>query len=363
MALQSVSASLPWLEKSHSYTALRSGTLQLEATSEPATPRSPSRSPTSNSIPSAGGARAATVWTEESVPSAGGARAATVWRETSVNKLEAADETEDACHWRIPLCYLFAVLLWALILLAYLHSDNPRVQPELRRVVCWYGVILLLVPACVFTFKAIMSSRVANGLQALSDFVLKMELKVASAYVDLSEGLICIDGLELKNPPEREWRSPYLLTAKRIRCHILLRDFVMSRCRQLTVQELHVVGMELMYEKTFNSSNVNDVLTKISEIKESLRPPENKPPELKLRQVRIQDIAVRVQGFVGARANIAAADLTYEDFSSEVGPVKAEFLLVLLLKTVLKSAVSNVLGLNTFRSLFGYDGTETERGH
>ena len=99
-----------------------------------------------------------------------------------------------------------------------------------------------------------------------------------------------------------------------IRCHILLRDFVMSRCRQLTVQELHVVGMELMYEKTFNSSqpcrnlvplvfvlcfecnhftlhaqlswlgccialvlyprNVNDVLTKISEIKESLRPPE-----------------------------------------------------------------------------------------
>lgn len=81
--------------------------------------RSPSRSPTSNSIPSAGGARAATVWTEESVPSAGGARAATVWRETSVawmqgislavvvttalcyhwsnrqvNKLEAADEIE-----------------------------------------------------------------------------------------------------------------------------------------------------------------------------------------------------------------------------------------------------------------------------
>lgn len=55
---------------------------------------------------------------------------------------------------------------------------------------------------------------------------------------------------------------------------------------------------------------------------------------------------------------MAVADLTYEDFSSEVGPVKAEFLLVLLLKTVLKSAVSNVLGLNTFRSLFGYDGGE-----
>ena len=86
----------------------------------------------------------------------------------------------------------------------------------------------------------------------------------------------------------------------------------MSRCRQLTVQQLHVVGMELMYEKTFNSSshssrwtflfwktpdrpvafiivptktttgghwhgstrNVNDTLTKISEIKENLRPPE-----------------------------------------------------------------------------------------
>lgn len=33
--------------------------------------------------------------------------------------------------------------------------------------------------------------------------------------VDLSEGLICIDGLELKNPPGRAWRSEKLLTAKR----------------------------------------------------------------------------------------------------------------------------------------------------
>ena len=46
--------------------------------------------------------------------------------------------------------------------------------------------------------------------------------------------------------------------------------------------------------------------------------------------MRIQDIAVRLQGFVGAHANIAAADLSYEDFSEEVGPVKAEFLLASL---------------------------------
>ena len=46
--------------------------------------RSVTRSPTSNSIPSAGGARAATAWNEDSVPSAGGARAATVWSDTSV---------------------------------------------------------------------------------------------------------------------------------------------------------------------------------------------------------------------------------------------------------------------------------------
>jgi len=35
----------------------------------------------------------------------------------------------------------------------------------------------------------------------------------------------------------------------------------MSRCRQLTVQQLHVVGMELMYEKTFNSSSRSSTLT------------------------------------------------------------------------------------------------------
>eukprot|EP00438_Fugacium_kawagutii_P024132 Skav222768 [mRNA] locus=scaffold600:295912:317957:+ [translate_table: standard] len=321
----------------------QSGTLQLEATSEPATPRSPSRSPTSNSIPSAGGARVATR------------------SETSGNLEPMEADFDSGCHWRAPLCYAFAFLLWSLLLFAFLRSDNPRVQPELQKVVLWYGVILLLVPLALFAFKAIMGTRVANGLKALSDFaaclckhsasqmltygrrksfrqkplgksralkapfdiMLKQAfcqfwLYAVSAQVDITEGLICIDGLQLKNPPEREWRSPYLLTAKRalsfgqlpwfwmellprgIRCHVLLRDFVCSRCRQLTVQELHVVGVDLIYEKTFNSSNVNDVLTKISEIKENLRPPES------------PGLALRFREFLGMMANIAAADLTYE---------------------------------------------------
>ncbi|CAK8990478.1 unnamed protein product [Durusdinium trenchii] len=291
------------------------------------------------------------------IPSAGGARMAAVWGGSEAEAQIDADleEEDEDCRWRLPLCFLFAALLWSMLLWALIRSDNPQVRPTLYHVVFWYGVILVLVPTTVLVAKAIMSSRVANGLRALSDFVLHMELKVESTYVDLSEGLICIDGLELKNPPGRAWRSEKLLTAKRIRCHLRLRDFLASRCRQLMIQELQILGVELIYEKTLDSSNVHEVLSKIGEIKENLRPPENRPPELKLREVRIQDIAVRVQGFVGARANIAAADLIYEDFSEEVGPVKSEFLLALLLRTLLKSAVSNVLGLNTFRTLVGYE--------
>ena len=40
--------------------------------------------------------------------------------------------------------------------------------------------------------------------------------------VDIHEGIICIDGLELKNPQNREWRSPYLLTAKRTLAYEML---------------------------------------------------------------------------------------------------------------------------------------------
>eukprot|EP00913_Durusdinium_trenchii_P030758 g28808.t1 len=154
-----------------------------------------------------------------------------------------------------------------------------------------------------------MSSRVANGLRALSDFVLHMELKVESTYVDLSEGLICIDGLELKNPPGRAWRSEKLLTAKRIRCHLRLRDFLASRC---TRQLWPCTGGP----KPWRSCSIPRVAWNARGVSAQ----RNRPPELKLRE----DIAVRVQGFVGARANIAAADLIYEDFSEEVGPVKSE---------------------------------------
>ena len=50
---------------------------------------------------------------------------------------------------------------------------------------------------------------------------------------------------------------------------------------------------------------------------------------------------MRLQGFVGAHANIAAADLSYEDFSEEVGPVKAEFLLASLAENAYEKSLSS----------------------
>ncbi|CAE7692528.1 unnamed protein product, partial [Symbiodinium pilosum] len=331
--------------QSYSPLPLRSaaaGTLQLSSQEE-LSPRSP-RTP--RSIPSQGGARlACSSWGS---PMHG----------SSSPRMDEEQDGFDLSRVAVPIGIAVPLLLYVALWLVYFNSHNPAVEPTLLRVLLCCTALIAAVPIFICAAKAIMGSRVANGLKALSDLVLKMESRVDSVYVDIHEGIICIDGLELKNPQNREWRSPYLLTAKRVRCHVLFREFAKSKFRHLTVQELNISGVELMYEKTFDSSNVNDVLNKISEVKDNLKPRENQPPQLTFRRVIVEDIAVRLQGLMAAMANIAAADLRYEDFSEEVGPVGPEFLIVLLLKTLLKSAVSNVLGLNAFRSLVGYSSED-----
>jgi len=339
-------AAFAWGSQAQGYSPLsqRAGTFQLTANNEePLSPRSASRSPTA----SQGGARlACTSWGDRTPVAA------------SRSPLMDDEAGGDFSHLAAPIGMAVLLLLYAALWIVYFTSQNPAVQPTLLTVLLWCTAVIFAVPIFVFSAKAIMGSRVANGLKALSDLVLKMESRVESVYVDIHEGIICIDGLELKNPQNREWRSPYLLQAKRIRCHVLFRDFAKSGFRHLIVQELNISGIDLMYEKTFDSSNVNDVLNKISEVKDNLKPKEDRPPQLTFRRVVLEDIAVRLQGLVGAMANIAAADLHYEDFSEEVGPVGPEFLIVLLLRTLLKSAVSNVLGLNAFRSLVGYSASD-----
>ncbi|CAE7545177.1 APC8 [Symbiodinium natans] len=337
-------AAFAWGSQGATYSPLpiRAGTLELSGAQEELSPRSP-RTP--RSIPSQGGARlACSSWGSPVSASA--------------SPLMESEAGCDLSRFAAPIGMSVPLLLYVALWIVYFTSRNPAVRPTLLRVLLCCTAVIVAVPIFVFSAKAIMGSRVASGLKALSDLVLKMESRVDSVYVDIHEGIICIDGLEMKNPQNREWRSPYLLTAKRIRCHVLFRDFAKSKFRHLTVQELNISGVELMYEKTFDSSNVNDVLNKIAEVKDNLKPKENEPPRLTFRRVVVEDIAVRLQGLVAAMANIATADLRYEDFSEEVGPVGPEFLIVLLLKTFLKSAVSNVLGLNAFRSLVGYASNE-----
>ncbi|CAJ1329487.1 unnamed protein product [Effrenium voratum] len=100
MALQSAGgASLPFW--GGSYSPLRSATLAVEERDETSPRSSPRARPESAA----------------SLPSAGGAAAASFWA-TETPQEENLAHLEGVGWWQMPLCYFFALLLWAMLFLA-----------------------------------------------------------------------------------------------------------------------------------------------------------------------------------------------------------------------------------------------------
>lgn len=226
-------------------------------------------------------------------------------------------------------------------------------------------ILVVLVIPVILACSNWLGSTIQTAIETYDTSVIGVDVEFGSLTVLLYQGRICLTDMVVKNPEGRDFKSDYLMKASKVVIDIGVLDLIKSGLKKIVVEEVTLEGIDAIveYKGMFGGeSNVHDVLESLNgseagqETQEEdikTKPegtPEEKPPKpegggrvIVIKTVVIRDIGMKLQtSLLGAR--VAAADLEFDDFSQANSAYKVQTVLYLLLKSVVKTVLANVVG-------------------
>jgi len=209
-----------------------------------------------------------------------------------------------------------------------------------------------------------MGKAIEFAIETYDTAVIGVDVEIGKLSVNPFEGVIIADGLTIDNP--KGYKSDYLLNAKLVHIDFDMKSLIFSGFSQCKVQKFVLQRVDIIYEKTWSSSNVHDVLQFLegdhSEDKDKKAAEEAKKRKaeaskknkkdamnVELQEVLVEDVGLRLQGQMigGHGARLALADIKFDNFTKEVGSGYMDDIVKVLLKSIMKTVVANVVGRRT----------------
>ncbi|CAJ1431203.1 unnamed protein product [Effrenium voratum] len=201
----------------------------------------------------------------------------------------------------------------------------------------------------------LMGSAMKSLLQRFDSSVLGAEVELGELSMNAFTGKIELSGLTIHNP--EGFNSEYLMKAGEVIIDLDLQELIMSRGKKIEIQEVMFKDVDVIYEKSLTTSNVDTVLLKLNgEHAQDAQPDKDASvPDLVLHKVVISDIGAQVvTSLLNVGPRVAVGDLCYEDFQAEVGTDGQLMVAVqVVLDTLLKSIVATVIGKEHTKSVYG----------
>jgi len=245
-------------------------------------------------------------------------------------------------------------------------------QPVAILMVVWTTLATVL---CILVFFALIwyHSRIWGkafevGIETYDRNLIGVDVEIESMTVLPFTGRIEVKNLAVKNP--KNYKTPYLLTSQSCMIDLNMGSLACSWGRNVTVDKLHFTGADVTIEKSWTSTNVQDVIKFVKngeeEAKKEAEKEKNvvvdrevdadadsakgdsdndKKTVVTLKEVFIRDLGVRFAASMlrGASVRIECSDIEYNNFTEEVGPSMVDDVARFLLATVLKIVAAKAL--------------------
>jgi len=202
------------------------------------------------------------------------------------------------------------------------------------------AVMCGLLPIVGYAVARAICKRIERGVEASDKASLGVDIDIGKLSVNLYEGYIEIHGFTVFNPPG--YSAEYLMKAEAVNVDIRMAMLLCSCFKTVQIDKIVFSGVDVLYDKSWSSSNIDDVInaTRVSET-------EAEKPEASckgyaactMREVLFEDVVVR-QPMGGANLALTAADLNIQDFTSEFGESRLHAAASEVLRRLLMRAVA-----------------------
>lgn len=228
-----------------------------------------------------------------------------------------------------------------------------------------FGAFLLFV-----CFAGPMMGRlVKDRIEAMDRNVIGVDVTIGSLLVAMHTGKIELRDFVVMNPSP--YSSEYLLKAGHVKIDVSMTDLLRSRARNITVQNLVFEDVDAIWEKSgLMNSNIKAIFTFIEGKKAvevaaiavtapsqtASAPACQLGPQrkFKVREVVVKDVGVKMASHMlgGRGVRLALGDVSFQDFSRDVGQHLLEEIVREILYSVLKTIVQNCAGKSIGDELF-----------
>ncbi|CAE8603254.1 unnamed protein product [Polarella glacialis] len=194
--------------------------------------------------------------------------------------------------------------------------------------------------------------------------MLGVKVDVGALHLDPLTGKVEVQGLTVQNP--EGYHSVHLLKADRVVVGINMRKLLFSLGGEVDVEELIFEGVDVIYEKSLMSSNLTDIMNKLSpdvdEQRTAATGGEKKQAtgkddlKLTLHKVLAKNVGAKVASKLtkGHGMRLEVGDIFYEDFDKEMGVGRGMMDIVrVLLMTLIKSVLATVFGKQGIKKMMG----------
>jgi hypothetical protein len=127
------------------------------------------------------------------------------------------------------------------------------------------GTVLLLILGMIFAFLvlkrrgvSVLGKTIQAGIERYDQHYLGVNVNIGKLEVDAAHGNINVEEVLVENPPG--YHSPHFVTIKKVTLDLDMGKTLSSLGRKIVIDEATLSGVDLIYEKSFTTSNINDIL-------------------------------------------------------------------------------------------------------
>lgn len=205
------------------------------------------------------------------------------------------------------------------------------------------GSLVALLAICCW--GRIFGKVAKHVIQSIDRSILGVDVYFGHLVVDPCKLKVKIEGCTVANPRQGVWSTPHLMKMDRVFINVGMRKLLRSCGRRVSVQTMELDGVEVLVEKTWNSSNVWEVLALMGGVTSPASTPPAKESTMKVdvHAVKIQNVRVNLHAWK-AKLKLRAADFDFQDLTSELEGREAEVILTILIRSMLESVLANLPG-------------------
>jgi len=248
------------------------------------------------------------------------------------------------------------------------RSDNRLFSGTFEIIALLFTFMIVLLIVMVLSSAKVIGLAVKLAIESVDRILLGVDVEIGAARLSICQGFVNLANVVVQNPDG--YKTPYLLSVGKVVVKLAMCKLLCSLGKVVEIEALILSNVDIIFEKSSSSSNVQDLLKhlegdkkeanggtvevkgwskeegKEEQVHEAAEKPQPKSsgPEVILHRIDILEVGAKVAStyLEGRGLRVALGNIEFNDFQEQCGgQVEVSVVIKIIVETLMKTVLAN----------------------